>query len=137
MNLSFKESETLMHTLQEEFKAIGIREAMFLDHHDLADLTPDYSAEDWKVFLKHPLVADYLLEELTMFRDKQIKTILRNADSNERSVGVSQMINSLSKLDLTQTGSNNKIFVYTYIPLDEEEAQAENVQVAPSDIFKL
>lgn len=136
MDLNFKPSETLMQDLQLAFNTVGIREAMFLDHYDLSELT-NYSAEEWKQFLKHPLVADFLQEELVMFRDKQIRSILKDVKDTERSVGVAQVINSLSKLDLTQMGNNNKIFIYTYVPLDEEESHAENVRQAPSDVFRL
>jgi hypothetical protein len=136
MDLNFKPNEYLMHELQDEFNTIGTREAMFLDHYDLSEITT-HSAEEWKEFLKHPLVADFLQEELVMFKDKQIRAILRDAKDLEKSVGVAQVINSLSKLDLTQMGNNNKIFIYTYVPLDEQEQHAENVREAPSDVFSL
>lgn len=136
MNIQFKPNEYLMQELQQAFVNYGVREAMFLDHYELEELT-NYSAEQWKEFLKHPLVADFLQEEMVMFRDKQIRSILRDVKDAERSVGVAQVINSLSKLDLTQMGNNNKLFIYTYVPLDEQEQQSENVRTAPSDVFSL
>jgi hypothetical protein len=136
MKLNFKPSETRMLDLQTAFNTVGIREAMFLDHYDLDEIT-NYSAEQWKAFLKHPLVADFLQEELVMFKDKQIRSILKDVKDTERSTGVAQVINSLSKLDLTQMGNNNKMFIYTYVPLDEEEQHAEHVRQAPSDVFSL
>jgi len=136
MNLNFKASEHLMRELQDAYNTVGIREAIFLDHHDLSQIT-SYTQEQWKKFHKHPLVADFIQEELVIYRDKQIKSILRDAKDSERSVGVAQMINSLSKLDLTQMSNNNKVFVYMYVPLDQEEEQAENIRQAPSDVFAL
>jgi len=136
MDLNFKNNETLMIDLQSQYNNIGVREAMFLDHYDLEEIS-GYTAEDWKLFLKHPLVADFLQEELSMFRDKQIRSILRDAKDNDKSIGVAQMINSLSKLDLTQMGNNNKIFIYTYVPLDREEEHAEDIRQAPSDVFRV
>jgi len=136
MDLNFKNNETLMLDLQSKYNTIGVREAMFLDHYELKEIS-GYTAEDWKLFLKHPLVADFLQEELSMFRDKQIRSILRDAKDNDRSVGVAQMINSLSKLDLTQMGNNNKIFIYTYVPLDKEEEHAEDIRQSPSDVFRV
>lgn len=126
-----------MLELQHFFSSIGDREAMFLDHYDMSQLDPNHSIEDWKKFFKHPLVADWVLEELTMYRDKQIREILRDAKHSEKSVGVAQMINALSKLDLDQMSTNNKIFVYVYVPLDQEEMNADNVQIAPEDVFRL
>jgi len=136
MDLPFKPEQTLMLELQDAFNKVGIREAIFLDHYDLEELT-QIPASKWKLFLKDPLVADFILEELTMYRDKQIREILRTAKDSERSIGVAQMINALSKLDLDQMSTNNKVFIYSYVPLDREEQNADNVRELVDDVFRI
>lgn len=136
MNLRFKPSETEMLAMQKEFNDIGVSQALFLTHYDLAEIS-EHTSEQWKEFLKHPLVADWILEELTMYRDNQIRAILKDAKNSERSIGVAQMINALSKLDLDQMSTNNKVFIYSYVPLDSEERNANNVQELEMDVFRI
>ena len=55
--------------------------------------------------------------------------------SDSRSVGQAQLMTTLQKLDEKSTSKEGPIFVYCYIPLSSEQAQAENIQILDHDPF--
>lgn len=137
MNIKFKDNETKMKELQTVFnEKIGMKEGRFMDHYDLETIT-GISCEDWKQFLRHPLVDDYITEELEMFMKYQQKQIIKTVKDKETSVGVGQVLNALGKTDLGRHSGNGETYIYCYIPLNPEQMNAPNVEILDHDIFKL
>lgn len=125
MDLAFKEDETLFISLQDSFNLIGV-DALFMSHYDLADRSGD-SPIDWKKFLLDPRVSAYIAEEIDMLKRTKVVSMLKDADTN-KNTGQAQLLNTL----LNQTKPNERkegpVFIYTYIPLNEQERLAENVR---------
>jgi len=136
MNITFKPNETLLMDLQDQFNIIGVEEGIFMTHHQLAAAT-NYDAEDWKQFMNHPQVRDYINEELMMYKDYQIRNMLRKADTLEKSVGAAQWMNALNKTDLGTSRDGGKAYVYMYIPPNINEQQAPNIETMTYDPFAL
>lgn len=136
MNITFKPDEYKLMEMQAAYVTIGVQDAIFLSHYQLAEVT-SYMADDWKDFLNHPQVRDYITEELEMYKAYQIKNMLRKADTLEKSVGAAQWMNALNKTDLGSARDGGKIFVYMYIPPNVDEANAPNVETLTFDPFKL
>lgn len=125
MDLAFKEDEAEFLNLQEQFNLIGY-EALFMSHYDLADRSGD-SPIEWKRFLLDPRVSAYIAEEIDMLKRTKVVAMLKDADTN-KNTGQAQLLNTL----LNQTKQDNRkegpVFIYCYVPLNEQEQHAENVR---------
>lgn len=134
MNIEFGENEIELQQLQEVFNELG-QDALYYNHYELAQAT-EYSASDWKYFLTDPRVQEYLDLELSLSQQTAIRKMMRDIDQS-RSTGQAQLLNTL----ISQTNQSKKkdgpIFIYTYIPLNEEEQHAPEVQIAERDYFKV
>lgn len=126
MDIAFKDEEELFISLQESFNLIGV-DALFMSHYDLADRSGD-SPIDWKKFLLDARVSAYIAEEIDMLKRNKVVSMLKDADVN-KNTGQAQLLNTL----LNQTKQDNKkegpVFIYCYVPLNEEEQHAENVRM--------
>lgn len=124
INIEFKEDEKDFDRLQELFNEIG-QEAIFMSHYELAERT-DESPILWKAFLLDPRVSAFITEELDMLKKSKVAVMLNTVDTN-RNTGQAQLLNTL----LNQTKDTDKkdgpVFIYTQIPLNEQEQHARNV----------
>ena len=112
------------------------KQGLTMNHYDLAEVTKFHDPTDWKRFLQNEYVAKYVKDEFNAIQDSELRKLIMNI-SDSSSVGKAQLINSLQKL-LSDNGENQKsgpAFIYTYIPLTEEEKHADNVEVLNSDPF--
>lgn len=136
MNIQFKDSEQELKDLQDAYNIIGVQEAMFLSHHQLADMS-HFDSDQWKKFINHPQVRDYITEEIVLYKDYQIRNMLKKADTLEKSVGAAQWMNALNKADLGASREDGKTFVYMYIPPNQAEENAPNIETMEFDPFAL
>lgn len=130
IDIPFREDEELFSSLQELYNGIG-QEALFLSHYDLAERTGE-SPIAWKQFLMDPRVSAFIAEELDMLKKAKVATMLNTVDTN-KNTGQAQLLNTL----LNQTkGSEKKegpVFIYTQVPLNEQEQHARNVVILNED----
>ena len=130
IDIKFKEHETVLIELQDLFNGLG-KEALFMTHYELAERT-GYSPIDWKHFLMDPRVSAYIAEELEMIKKTKVAVMLNTVDTN-KNTGQAQLLNTL----LNQTkGSDKKegpVFIYTQVPLNDQEIKANNVKVYNED----
>ena len=130
IDIPFREDEELFSSLQELYNGIG-QEALFLSHYDLAERTGE-SPIAWKHFLMDPRVSAFIAEELDMLKKAKVATMLNTVDTN-KNTGQAQLLNTL----LNQTKSNEKkegpVFIYTQVPLNEQEQHARNVVILNED----
>lgn len=129
MDIKFKDEETKFIELQDLFNNIG-EQALFMSHYELAEVSGE-SPIDWKQFLMDPRVVAFIAEEMDMLKKSKVAVMLSQVDTN-KNTGQAQLLNTL----LNQTKANDKkegpVFIYTQIPLNEEEEHASNV----SDLWK-
>lgn len=117
------------------YRSLGVS-AFAMNHYDLAAATEIEEPQIWKEFLMEPEISDWIASELRIIQDSELKKLLQNVSKNgDRSVGKAQMVNALSKLNDGKSVKDGPIFIYTYVPLSPEQAQAENVQTLDKDIF--
>lgn len=130
VDIKFKESETKFIELQGLFNDIG-QSALFLTHYELAEMTGE-SPIDWKQFLMDPRVSAYIAEELEMIKKTKVAVMLNTVDTN-KNTGQAQLLNTL----LNQTKGTDKkegpVFIYTQVPLNNQELKANNVKVYNED----
>jgi hypothetical protein len=109
-------------------------ESLSWNHYDLAKNTPLSSIENWRQFLSEPEVRNWLTNERELLQEIEYARLTLNV--NERSVGQAQLINSLSKIQENQKRTTDgPIFIYSYVPLNNEQQQAPNVHKLETDIF--
>lgn len=107
-------------------------EGLYLSHYQLAEETEIKDAVMWREFLIDPRVADYVATEMNLIRTAAINQMVAEAPKS-RSVGQSQLINALQKIEEQSTKKEGPAFIYCYVPLNVEQKQAPNVHICNSD----
>lgn len=120
---------------KKQFTELGER-ALYLNHYQLAAETHIRDAIIWKTFLTDPRIADYISSEMNLIRNASINEIIHKAP-NSKSVGQAQLINALVKIDEMAVNKNGPVFIYSYVPLNEEQKFAPNVALVESDQVKI
>jgi hypothetical protein len=110
----------------EIFMDLG-EEGLYMNHYQLANATEIHAAWEWKAFLTDPKTVDYITTEMNIIRSAAINEMVHKAP-NSNSVGQSQLINALGKLDEKTAKKEGPVFIYTYVPLNEEQKYAPNVR---------
>lgn len=136
MNIEFGSNEIEMIALQEKFNSIG-EDAVYLNHYELALATPEHmTASLWRMFLTDPRVQKFLSEELTLLQQTSVLKMMKNIDQS-RSTGQAQLLNTLVQQSKDTEKKSGPIFIYSYVPLNEEECYAPNLHIEESDPFKI
>ena len=127
----------LHEKMLQEFKGFG-RKALTMNHYDFAELSEvTDDPQDWKEFLQIEPVSEYITEEFNAIQDSELRKLILDIN-NSSSVGKAQLINALQK-QLKEHADDKKTgpaFIYTYVPLNPEEQNAENVEVLDHDPFR-
>lgn len=102
--------------------------AFQMSHYRLAMETYIPDAQVWKAFLMDPRTVDFVNSEMNIIRNAAINEIVKQSP-NSKSVGQAQLVNSLMKLSEQATTKDGPTFIYCYVPLNEEQMNAPNVQI--------
>jgi len=130
MNPELKES------LWELFEALG-QKALTMSHYDLAKEVEGTTKDEWRDFLNEADVAEYIRNEMRIISDSIQKRMITDiVTGGDRSVGRAQIINTLDKINDGVAKKDGPIFIYSYVPLDAQQEQAENTIKLNKDIFK-
>lgn len=129
MDIKFKDEETKFIELQDLFNNIG-EKALFMSHYELAEVSGE-SPIDWKQFLMDPRVVAFIAEEMDMLKKSKVAVMLSQVDTN-KNTGQAQLLNTLLNQTKASDRKEGPVFIYTQIPLNEEEEHASNV----SDLWK-
>lgn len=115
---------------------ISLKEdGLFLSHYQLAEHTRISDAFVWKEFLMDPRTVDYITSEMNIIRSAAINEMVSKAP-NSNSVGQSQLINALQKLDEKSSHKEGPVFIYCYVPLNTEQKQAPNVRTVDTECIE-
>lgn len=114
---------------RRQFTELGER-ALYMNHYQLAAETNIRDAIVWKMFLTDPRIADYISSEMNLIRNASINEIIHKAP-NSKSVGQAQLINALVKIDEAALNKTGPVFIYSYVPLNDEQKFAPNVALTP------
>lgn len=126
--------ETLKEQMWEQFKALEDK-AISMNHYDLARVTNQKDVQLWKQFLTDPEVSAYIDQEAQILTQTELRKLSADV-SDSRSVGQAQLINAMSKLADTKVTKEGPIFIYSYVPLSENQAKAPNVVLLEQDVFE-
>lgn len=130
LDITFKEEEIKFKELQDLYNSIGQR-ALTMSHYELAEETGE-SPIEWKKFLMDIRVASVIAEEFDMLKQSKVAVMLSTVDTN-KNTGQAQLLNTL----LNQTKKTDKkegpVFIYTQVPLNDQEQHAKNVVILNED----
>lgn len=121
MDIKFKDEETKFIELQDYFNNIG-EQALFMSHYELAEVSGE-SPIDWKQFLMDPRVVAFVAEEMDMLKKSKVAVMLSQVDTN-KNTGQAQLLNTLLNQTKASDRKEGPVFIYTQIPLNEEEEHA-------------
>lgn len=119
--------------LKELYTGLGA-EALALNHYELADRTKFGTPALWKTFLMEPEIKQYISTETAIIRNAELNKITSDLKGS-RSVGQAQLISALQKLDGQSETAEGPVFIYSYVPLSEDQKAASNVNILDHDIF--
>lgn len=126
----------LKELLWEKFEALG-QKALTMSHYDLAEEVEGTTKDEWRDFLNEADVAEYIKNEMRIISDSIQKRMITDiVAGGDRSVGRAQIINTLDKINDGVAKKDGPIFIYSYVPLDAQQEQAENTIKLNKDIFK-
>lgn len=118
------------------FETLG-EKALTMSHYDLAKEVEDTTRDQWREFLNEADVAEYIKNEMRIISDSIQKRMITDiVAGGDRSVGRAQIINTLDKINDGVAKKDGPIFIYSYVPLDTQQTQAENTIKLNKDIFK-
>ena len=133
MNLLFTDDEVLFQEMQVKWNEIP--DAIYKDHYSLEKLST-YNAGSWRQFMAHPAVQDWINQETVALQQAKYRSLLKDLDGNSRSTGLPQLMNTLQNALGSKVEDTGPIFIYTYVPLTEEEKHAPNVRIAKHNIIE-
>ena len=123
----------LKNEMWKYFKELG-KIAISMSHYDLAENTSLKSPDIWKEFLYEPDVQEYLDTERKLMHNVELNKLIQDVSSS-RSVGQAQIINALSKMSEENSHKEGPVFIYTYVPVTEDQAKLDVVRKEIEDIF--
>lgn len=132
MNISFDEYEIELQQMQAAYNEIGA-DALFMTHHELAALT-EFNTMSWRAFLTDARVRSFLEAELALMQQTSVMKMMKDIDQS-RSTGQAQLLSTLIQQTAQSKKKEGPIFIYSYIPLNEEETHAPDVSTLQSDPF--
>lgn len=130
MEIAFKENETQFLDLQDLFNTIG-QEALYMTHYELAERTGE-SPISWKKFLMDPRVSAFIAEEMAMLEKVKAAVMLNTVDTN-KNTGQAQLLNTLLNRSKGSEKKEGPVFIYTQVPLNNQERHAKNVVMYDED----
>ena len=133
MNLRLS-SQNLIECL-EEFEKLVPEDRLSMSVYDLAEFTDIKDYTRWIEFMKEPAVAEAIDEELNLYIDAQKRKLIQTTTIDDKSVGKAQLITALTKANEGGAGTGGNLFVYNYIPLNENERKRPNVNELDLDIM--
>jgi len=108
------------------YEALG-EDGLNLSHYQLANATEIHDAVLWKQFLLDPRTVDYIDSEMNIIRKAALNEMVQNAP-HSNSVGQSQLINAITKLDDKSSKKEGPAFIYSYVPLNTAQKEAPNIR---------
>lgn len=120
--------------LWANYKQLG-EEGLKANHYTLPQLTKYGTPDLWKEFLMEGDVAEYIAQETAILQQAEFRSILLNT-ARDNSAGRAQLINAMLSVNQKQSKKEGPIVIYSYIPLNEQQLKANNIEINKKDIFK-
>jgi hypothetical protein len=105
------------------------------NHYEFFKETGKFSVDIWRTFLTLPTVEEWFDQERNLLQSTELAKLTTNIKNN--SVGQAQLISAYTRFqnENKQTANTGPIFIYSYVPLNQEQRHAPNTQELKEDIF--
>lgn len=120
--------------LWQYYKNLGA-DGLKASHYELALKTPENNPAVWKEFLMESDVSEYITQETAVLQQAEFRKILLNTD-RDNSAGRAQLINAMMSVSNKQNKKEGPIVIYSYIPLNEQQLKASNIEINNKDPFR-
>lgn len=120
--------------LWKEYTKLGA-DALKANHYTLALSTTINDPSLWKEFLMEQDVSDYINQETALLQQAEFRSILLNT-ARDNSAGRAQLINAMMSVNQKQNKKEGPIVIYSYIPLNEQQMKASNIEINEKDPFR-
>ena len=124
----------LKEQLWKEYKELGAN-ALKSNHYTLSLTTTITDPAIWKEFLMEQDVSEYINQETALLQQAEFRNILLNT-ARDNSAGRAQLINAMMSVNQRQNKKEGPIVIYSYVPLNEQQMKADNIEINKKDIFK-
>lgn len=126
-----KDKKALLWTYYKSLQEEGLK----ANHYYLATKTPESDPAVWKEFLMEPDVSEYINQETLILQQAEFRSILLNTQ-RDNSAGRAQLINAMMGVSNKAQKKEGPIVIYTYVPLNDQQQKAENINILEKDPFK-
>lgn len=116
------------------YKSLGA-DALKANHYTLAATTTVNDPAIWKEFLTEQDVNDYITQETAILQQAEFRSILLNT-ARDNSAGRAQLINAMMSVNQKQNKKDGPVVIYSYVPLNEQQMKASNIEINRIDPFK-
>ena len=116
------------------YKGLGA-DALKANHYTLAATTTVNDPAIWKEFLTEQDVNDYITQETAILQQAEFRSILLNT-ARDNSAGRAQLINAMMSVNQKQNKKDGPVVIYSYVPLNEQQMKAPNIEINRTDPFK-
>lgn len=123
----------LKEQMWDIFKSLGV-DGLTKSHYDLAEETDINNPVLWRQFLLESDVSQYIQVEMQIVQNAELNKILAKVGTSH-SVGQAQLMTALDKLNKGTTIKDGPVFIYTYVPLSNDQEKADNIKEENEDIF--
>lgn len=123
----------IKNKLWEAYRALG-SDALKANHYTLALTTSFNDPAIWKEFLMESDVNDFINQETALLQQAEFRSILLNT-ARDNSAGRAQLINAMMSVNSKQQKKDGPIIIYSYIPLNEQQMKASNIEINDKDPF--
>lgn len=141
IRFNFRNSQTRLLEIEVEFNKLFSKhypELLEWGPFQMAKHAPSVSVQEWKEFRLLNQVDQWYEEEMALLIKSKVMKMLNQAGDTQ-STGVAQTLTqTLNYLERNKDVIQDPtVYIYSFIPLTEEEAQAPNVRIVeniPSEI---
>ncbi len=134
INIYFTDEDKDLNKCVEEFDKlyeIHSGEALTYTHIDLAKKTNINDPALWKKFLLNPKIKEWRNSEQQIMIESEVNKLIRSAATSGSTATV-QTLNALlsQKKEMEDKTDNNKVIIYNFIPLTQEERKDKLINVS-------
>lgn len=119
-----------------EYNQLPPDERLMMSHFELAEATDLHNSEAWLFFLSDPDVKRSRQQEIMVYKESQTNKLIDRITENDKSAGMAQLISTLTKDDTSNKEKDGNICIYCYVPPNNRQKLANNVQELDHDIFQ-
>lgn len=143
INIKLKPGEQILEELISAYNSmytLQYPQILAMNHFELYQLSGRlHTVQDWKNFLMEPRLQNYFNDEQDLLVRNKISKLLSGIGDNNSTAQAQGLRDLMNQQKEKENSRNDETkFIYTFIPLSEQEEQNPNVNILQSipDVIK-